>query len=74
MNHDVKVSSSPHFQPKDSNPILHETVAEHIRSLEDSISRVADQLNPTDRLLSSIFPSQPPDEYVHVIVKGDECQ
>lgn len=60
-------SSSPHFQPRDSNPILHNTVK---KSLGD-ISRVADQLNPTDPLLS-IFPSQPPDEYVHVIVKVGE--
>jgi hypothetical protein len=64
-------SSSAHFQPKDSNPILHDTVAEHITSFGDSISRVADQLEPTDRLLS-IFPSQPPHECVHVIVKVGE--
>jgi len=64
-------SSSPHFQPKDSNPIIQETLAEHVKSLGDSISRVADQLYPTDCLLS-IFPSQPPVEYVHVIVKVGE--
>jgi hypothetical protein len=61
--------SSPHFQPKDSNLILADkTVAEHIRSLGDSLSKVADKLEPTDPLFS-IFPSQPASEHLHIIVK-----
>ena len=64
-------SSLPHFQPKDSNPIPCKTVAEYTKSLGDSISSVADRLNSTDPLLS-IFPTQPRDEYVHVIVTVGE--
>jgi len=61
--------SSQHFQPKDSNPILaDETAVEHIRSLGDDLSKVADKLNPAHPLLS-IFPSQPPNGHLHVIVK-----
>jgi len=63
--------SSLHFQPNNSNPILAKPaniVAEYIRSLGDSLSRVADKLDPTDPLFS-IFPSQPPIEHLHIIVK-----
>jgi len=63
--------SSLHFQPHDSNLILAkpaDTVAKHIRSLGDSLSKVADKLDPTDPLFS-IFPSQPPSEHLHIIVK-----
>ena len=63
--------SSLYFQPNDSNPILAksaDTLAEYIRSLGDSLSKVADKLDPTDPLFS-IFPSQPPSEHLHIIVK-----
>ena len=43
--------SSLHFQPNDSNPILAKpanTVAEHIRSLRDSLLKVADKLDPME--------------------------
>jgi hypothetical protein len=69
--------SSLHFQPHDSNPIPSrpaETVAKHIGSLGDSISKVADslskvadKLDPTDPLFS-IFPSQQPLDHLHIIV------
>ena len=58
-------------QPKDSNPILtkpSDIATEYIRSLGDSISNVADKLEPLDPLIS-IFPSQPPIEHLHIIVK-----
>jgi hypothetical protein len=61
--------NSPHFQPKDSNSIIaDETAAEHLRSLGDDLSKVADKLNPT-HFLSSIFPRQPPGTHIHIIVK-----
>jgi hypothetical protein len=61
--------NSPHFQPKDSNPILtkpSDTATEYIRSLGDSISNVADKFEPSDPLIS-ICPSQPPIEHLHIV-------
>jgi hypothetical protein len=64
------LSSLP-FQPNDSNPITAkpaDTLAECIRSC------LTDELDPTDTIFS-IFPTQPPGENVHIIVKvPDNCE
>jgi hypothetical protein len=57
--------SSLFFQPSDSNPITakpSDTLAERIGSC------LTDKLDPTDTIFS-IFPTQPPGENVHIIVK-----
>ena len=62
--------SSLSFKPNNSNPITAkpaDTLAAR-GSLGDSLSKFADKLDPTDTLFS-VFPYQPPSEYVHIIVK-----
>jgi len=60
------------FQPSDSNPITAKpanTLTARIRSLGDSLSKFANELEPMDNLFS-IFPNQPPSEHIHIIVKA----
>ncbi|KIL64993.1 hypothetical protein M378DRAFT_554864 [Amanita muscaria Koide BX008] len=57
------------WKPKDSNPIAAErnNLVERIVLLGD-ISTFADELDPSETVFS-IFPTQPPRGYIHIIVK-----
>ncbi|KAF8638164.1 hypothetical protein AX14_010217 [Amanita brunnescens Koide BX004] len=57
--------------PKDSNSIAAEpddTLAERIGLLGHDLSKFADGLDPSDTVFS-IFPTQPPGDHIHIIVK-----
>ncbi|KAI0296510.1 hypothetical protein B0F90DRAFT_1745842 [Multifurca ochricompacta] len=59
------------WKPKDSNPIAAEpddTLIERIQLLGHDLSEFADKLDPSSTVFS-IFPTQPPREYIHIIVK-----
>ncbi|KAF8340989.1 hypothetical protein F5887DRAFT_1062542 [Amanita rubescens] len=63
---------------KDSNSIAAEpddTLGERIELLEDDLSKFADELKAVDSVFS-IFSTQPPRDYIHIIVKApaaDKC-
>jgi len=52
---------------KDSNPIA-DTLVERIGLLGHDLPKFADKLDPSETVFS-IFPTQPPGDYIHIIVK-----
>jgi hypothetical protein len=65
------LDSETGFGVKDSNPIAAEpcnTFVERIGLLGDDLSKFADEVEAVDCVFS-IFPTQLPSDYIHIIVK-----
>ncbi|KAM6498798.1 hypothetical protein JOM56_006746, partial [Amanita muscaria] len=56
------------WKPNDSNPIFANNLGECIRSDLGGLSQISNNLKPMDKLFS-IFPKQPSNDHLHIIVK-----